>query len=263
MPVETISEEGGRLPRHLLVRFAVLVLIVAGGFAALRWTPLAGVLSKEAVLAMLERLRGTWWAPALLVGSYVVLCPLGFPASPLMVAGGMVFGTLLGSVYNFAGVFLGGAATYYLGLHLGRDFVRHLGGKRMRRVERAIQQQGGFWSLVGIRFLPLPYALVNYCAALAGISPSLFLSSTATGLAMTIPIFTYFAATLTRAASGARSGIYLQFGIAVVLLVAVTLLPRVWAGRKRRERYRELCAARARRRSALSPSPGTGEGVGG
>ena len=247
MAVDTVTEEGGRIPRHLLLGFAILIVIVAGGFAALRWTPLAGVLTKDAVLATLERLRGTWWAPALLIGFYVALCPLGFPASPLMVAGGMVFGAVLGSVYNFAGVFLGGAVTYYLGRHLGRDFVRHLGGKRMRKVERAIHQQGDFWSLVGIRFLPLPYVLVNYCAALAGISPSRFLSSTGTGLAMTIPIFTYFAATLTRAASGARSGIYLQFGVAITLLVLVTLLPRVWAGRKRRARYREILAERTQR----------------
>ena len=80
------------VPRHLLLRFLVLVAIVVTGFAVLRWTPLAQYLTVERVSALLTRLRESWWAPLALIGSYVVLCPLFVPASPMMIAGGMVFG---------------------------------------------------------------------------------------------------------------------------------------------------------------------------
>jgi uncharacterized membrane protein YdjX (TVP38/TMEM64 family) len=229
---------------RLVVRFLLLVAIVVAGFAALRWSPLAAYLSQEQLAATLDRLRGIWWAPLVLLGAYLVLCPVGFPAMPLMFAGGMVFGTLWGSVYNVAGLCLGGASTYLLGRGLGRDFVLHLAGRRMKRVERAISRHGGFWSMVGLRFVPLPFVLVNYCAALAGIRPALFFTSTATGLALTVPVFTYFAATLSRAASGHRSGVFLQLGVALTLLTLVTLLPRLWYLRKRKLRYRELVASR-------------------
>jgi phospholipase D1/2 len=242
-----------RIPRRLLYRFIALVAIVGTGFAVLRWSPMAQYLNKEEILALFDQLRDTWWAPVLLMLSYFVLCPLGVPATPLMIAGGMVWGVLWGSVYNVIGIFLGAASTYWLGRLLGREFVLHLFGNRLRRVERMVARRGGFWSLAGIRFLPLPFALVNYCAAFVGIRPGLFLGATAMGLSMTVPIFTYFAHALSQAATGDRGNVYVQLGAAMALLAMVILLPRLWQARKRRERYLEVLAARRSRRSGLIP----------
>lgn len=236
-----------RIPRHLLVRFLILVVLVGTGFAVLRWSPLADRLSWEQISALFEHLRGTWWAPALLVGGFAVLCPFGVPPTPLMIAGAIVFGTLYGSIYNIVGIFLGAASTYLLGRHLGRDFLVHFAGQRLKKVERFLRRHGGFWGLVGVRFLPLPFVLVNYCAALAGIRPGLFLSASAFGLTLTVPIFTWFAATIARAASGERGGIYIKVGVALTLLILISLIPRLWAIRQRQARYRRLCEARQMR----------------
>lgn len=240
-----------RVPRRLLFRFLILVAIVGAGFAVLRWTPLADYLTVEKVSALLGHLRGAWWAPVALIASYVVLCPLGVPATPMMIAGGMVFGVVWGSIYNVVGVFLGGASTYFLGRGLGRDFVLHFLGNRLKKVERAIARRG-FWGMVGLRFVPLPFPLVNYCAALAGVPPGLFLTTTAIGLIPGVTVFTYFAALLTKAASGDRSGIVIQFAIASVLLLLLTFIPQIWTMRKRRARYREVCEMR--RRKNIIPS---------
>lgn len=241
-----------RVPRHLLLRFLVLVVIVGAGFAVLRWTPLADYLTVEKVSALLGHLRDAWWAPAALIASYVILCPLGVPATPMMIAGGMVFGVVEGSIYNIIGVFLGGASTYYLGRGLGRGFVLHLVGNRLKKVERVIARRG-FWGMVGVRFVPLPFPVVNYCAALAGVPPGLFLTTTAIGLIPGVTVFTYFAALLTKAASGDRSGIIIQFAIASILLLLLTFIPQIWTMRKRRARYREVCEMR-RRKNILPPS---------
>jgi uncharacterized membrane protein YdjX (TVP38/TMEM64 family) len=236
-----------RIPRHALVRAVILGVIVVAGFAVLKWSPLADSLTKEAILGLLERLRGAWWSPVALIVGYAVLCPVGFPPSPLMVAGGMVFGPVWGSLYNVIGIFLGAATTYWLGRHLGRDLVRHLAGRQMKRVERALTRQGGLWGLAGIRFLPLPFVLVNYAAAFAGIRPGLFLGASLLGLTLSVPIFTYFAAAITRAATGARAGVYVQLAIAISLLISMTLISRIIAARKRRERYRQICRRRTER----------------
>ena len=240
----TSHSEPRRIPRHLLVRFLIFVVLVGTGFAVLRWSPIADELSWERISALFDRLRGTWWAPALLVGGFAVLCPFGLPPTPLLIAGAIVFGTFYGSAYNIVGVFLGAATTYFLGRHLGRDFLVHLAGRRLKKVERFLRRHGGFWGLVGVRFLPLPFVLVNYCAALAGIRPGLFLSASALGLSMTVPIFTWFAATIARAASGDRGALYVQMGVALALLILITLIPRVWAVRQRQARYRQLCEVR-------------------
>lgn len=239
------------MPRRFVLRFLLLVAIVATGFAVLRWTPLADYMAIEKISALFDRLRETWWAPVALIAAYVILCPLGVPASPLMITGGVVFGTVLGSVYNLLGTFLGGAATYFMGRALGRDFVLHLAGNRLKRVERMIARRG-FWSMVGVRFLPLPYPLVNYCAALAGIRPLLFLTTTAIGLIPGITLFTYFADTLYNLAEKDRSGVYVQFIVASLLLLLLTVIPQVLTARKRRERYRLLVAKRRAREEMTS-----------
>ena len=242
-----------RIPRHLLLRFLVLVAIVGTGFAVLRWTPLADYLTVEKVSAVLDQLRDAWWAPVVLIASYLVLCPV-IPATPMMVAGGMVFGPVMGSIYNIIGAFLGGTVTYYLGRGLGHDFVLHLMGHRLKRVERMISSRG-FWSLVGARFLPMPFPLVNYCMALAGIRPGLFLVTTAIGLIPGVAVFTYFAALLTKAASGDRSGIIVQFAIASALMLLLTFIPQIWMARKRRERFRRVKEMRAVRPRPAPPRP--------
>jgi len=239
------------IPRHLVLRFLGLVAIVVIGFAVLRLTPVAQYLTVAKVSALLDQLRNLWWAPAALILSYIVLCPLGVPASPMMIAGGMVFGPVWGSIYNVLGTFLGGTATYFMGRGLGRDFVRHLAGNKLKRVERLISRRG-FWGLVGIRFLPIPYPLVNYTAALTGIRPSLFMTTTAIGLIPGATVYTYFASLVPKAASGDLSGIVGKLAIASGTLLLLTFIPQIWQARKRRERYRELCA---RRQARLIPSP--------
>ncbi|MGH9362980.1 MAG: TVP38/TMEM64 family protein [Thermoanaerobaculia bacterium] len=236
-----------RLPRHLLLRFLLLLAIVGGGFAVLRWTPLADQLSEAAILRTFERLRESWWAPAALVAGYVLLCPLGVPATPLLIAGGVVFGTLQGWTWSFLGTFLAAAVTYLLGLVLGRDFVAHLLGRRLKRVERAIARRG-FWSLVGARFMPLPFVLVNYGAALAGVPFGLFLATTALGLAPITLFFTYFAASLSAAAGPERSGVMVELILAALLLLALSMAPHVWTTFRRRKRYRELRERRGERK---------------
>jgi uncharacterized membrane protein YdjX (TVP38/TMEM64 family) len=166
----------------------------------------------------------------------------------------MVFGPVIGSVYNILGTFLGGTVTYYLGRGLGHDFVLHLLGHRLKRVERFIARRG-FWSMVGARFLPVPFPLLNYSMALAGIRPALFLVTTAIGLIPGVAIFTYFASLLTKAASGHRSGIVVQFAIASLLMLLLTFIPQIWMGRKRRERYRRVREARQARQIETRSSP--------
>jgi uncharacterized membrane protein YdjX (TVP38/TMEM64 family) len=189
-----------------------------------------------------------------LIASYIILCPL-IPATPMMVAGGMVFGPVMGTIYNLIGTFLGGTTTYYLGRGLGRDFVLHVAGKRLKKVERAISRRG-FWSLIGVRFLPLPFPVVNYCAALAGVRPALFMITTLIGLVPGVAVFTYFASLLAKTAEADKSGLILQFIVASLILLLFTVIPQIYTIRKRRQRYRELRGQRQVRNAApQAPQP--------
>lgn len=229
------------LPKKALLRFLLIPLLLGVAFAAVRFTPLADHLTVEAVLALFDRLRQAWWAPLALVAGYLVLLPFGLPATPLMIGGAAVFGGGWGSLYNFIGLYLGGALTYYLGRALGRDFVIHFAGKHLKKIERTLARRG-FWSLVGVRFLPFPYTVLNYTAALAGVRPAVFLLTTALGMVPTVAIWTFFYATLARAATGEKPGmaLYFQVGGALALLLVATAVPQIMDARKRKARLKEL-----------------------
>lgn len=238
-----------RIPRRVLLRFALFLALLAAAFAAFRWTPLAGYLDRQVLTELFADLRQTWWSPVVLVVIYLVACPLGLPVSPLIFAGGAVFGAGWGALWNYLGTFLGAAVSYALALGLGRDFIRHLAHGRLQRVERALARQS-FWSLVRVRFIPIPFPVVNFGAALAGVPPGRFLSSTAVGLLPTVSVYSYLAATLLRAAAGERGAALGEASLALALLFALSFLPRWIAGRRRRRRYRETLARRAARDAA-------------
>lgn len=229
--------------RGAIARFAVFALIVAAGFAAFQLTPLRDYLSREALLALLSTLRAAWWAPALLVGLYLVLAPVGLPMMPLMFAGGAIFGWAWGSLYNFIGLCLGALSSFLLARTLGRGLIVQLLGTRLKKIERLVSRHG-FWALVRIRFVPAPFALINFGAALAGVRLPVFALATAIGLTPTTLLFTYFSAVLADTAAADRAGVLRTVSFALAGLLLLTLLPSLVSAVRRWRRYRDVLAMR-------------------
>ena len=239
---------------------ALLVALALAGFVLVRWTPLGGYLTKEQLVAVLGRLKESPWTPFLLAAAYALAGILVLPVSPLVVGGGVVFGPLLGSIYNILGMVFAAMTIYYVGRALGRDFITHLAGPRLRRAERVFHRRG-FWPLVQTRFLPIPFTLISYGAALAGVPATRFLVTSTLGLIPATVFHTYFSSKLYQLTLGEQSAtsaaiasaegglhpaavtgtIYLALWAALAL---VTSWPTIREGLRRRQRYRELMARR-------------------
>ena len=248
-PLQEIqADDPPRVSRRALLRFLVLPLLVVAAFLAVRFTPLSQHLTEAQLTADLAHVRALWWAPLLLIAAYLGFSPVGMPATPLMFAGGVVFGPVFGSIYNLLGVYLAGLLTFLLGRFLGRDFVVRLAGAKLKKIERAIGRRG-FWGLVALRFLPLPYPIVNYSLALAGVPLPMFVTTTVIGVTPAIVLYTYFFSTLAHATSGDRKALIVKLTVGLVCLAALTVIPQVIAARKRKARYVELKAARRGRRA--------------
>jgi uncharacterized membrane protein YdjX (TVP38/TMEM64 family) len=238
------------VPRWVLVRFLVFVGLIAAGFVLIRFTPLGAqleeYLDKERLLKIRGDLQEQWWTGPVLLLLYAVLAPLGAPVSPLMFAAGAIFGTLVGAGYNFLGTFIGAANSYFLARGLGRDLIVHVAGNRLKKAERLIARRG-FWPLVRTRFLPIPFPVVNYGAALGGVPAGLFLLTTAIGLVPANLVYTYFASALVDSVGGDRIGVLFRMGLAVVALLSLSFVPNLLTGFQRRKRLRELQEMRANR----------------
>lgn len=239
------------LPPKAIVRFAVLGLFLVGGFLLLRWPPVAELLTRENIMLHLEQVRGHWWAPLALIATFMVLVTLGVPASPILIAGGAIFGTVFGTLYNVIGILAGAWISFLLGRLLGRDLVAHVVGNKLRRVERLLQRRG-FWPLVSIRLLPIPLAATNYAAAFAGISASLFLVTSAIGLVPSTLLHTFYASWMARAEESQRLTVAIFWGATWFLVATLFAIPGWLEARRRRQRYQTLVEKRMVRQQKAS-----------
>ncbi len=214
-----------RPPRSAVLRFAVLVALLALGLALVRWTPLGELLERERLAASLELLRTSPWAPWALLALYLVISIFGLPVSPAVFAGGAVFGAVWGTLWNFAGAMIGASAGFLLARALGRDLVAHvIGRRRIARAEELLARHG-FWTLVRLRFVPVPFVIVNYGAALAGFSFGQFTLAAAIGMAPAVFVYTYFSDAVVSTAASDRAALAGRLVIALLLLLALSFVP--------------------------------------
>jgi len=225
------------------LRFAALLVILFATFAAVRWTPLAGYLELDRLSALLARLRDVRWAPLAFVGAFAVAGAIGVPATPFIVVGAAIFGFAWGVVWSWTGLMAATAIGFLVAKALGREFVERIGGEKLRRAE-AVLHRRGFLPLVAIRFVPLPFTLVNAAAAVVGVRFGRFFVATGLGVAPPIAIFTYFSAALLDAATGDRAAIWRE---AALVMIGAALLVFTPMGIRRRLRKRRLQRLREHR----------------
>lgn len=230
-----MNERGGRRLRNAILRFAVMVLLLVAAFFLYRESGLSERLGAEQITAMVETVRGWWWSPLALIGLWTALSPLGLPATPLLLAGGVIFGPWLGTLYNIIGATLGGVAAFLFARVLGRDLILHLLSERsLARVERLLDHYG-FSSLVSIRLVPIPFVMVNFGAALAGVPFGTFFLSTAIGMVPMVFVLTFFYATLGNLTTGPDRGTLIWLVAALVLMSGLALLRLYLRGRSGRQ----------------------------
>ena len=232
--------------RRAATRFAILIAILLGALAAVRFTPLGDLLTADRLQQTLAHLRGAWWSPLVHVGLCVVFGSIGLPATPFLVAGAAIFGAVWGTVWSWIGILAASVAGYGLARALGREFVERIGGSKLRRAEQILHRRG-LLPLLAVRFVPIPFALVNMAAGVVGIRFAKFLFASAVGLLPPIAILTYFSAALLEAATGDRAAIARRLAVVSIACAVLVFLPIGIRRRLRKRRLRRLRVARAAR----------------
>ncbi len=171
-------------PGHPPVWKPLALLLVASLLLALAWryTPLADVFTVEHVTAWASAFSGQWWAPAVIVLSYVPSSVLMFPRPLITLASVVAFGPWLGFTYSMTGVSLSAALSYLLGAKLPEPTVRRLAGQRLTRVARALRRRG-IVSMTALRLVPLaPFIVLGVVAGAIRIRLFDFLAGTVLGM---------------------------------------------------------------------------------
>ena len=106
---------------------------------------------------------------------YIVMAALSVPgAAVLTLAGGALFGVLIGTVaVSFAST-IGATIVFLAARFLFRDSLQQRFGKRLETINRGVQRDGAFY-LLALRLVPVfPFWLINLLMALTPIRPWTF-----------------------------------------------------------------------------------------
>jgi uncharacterized membrane protein YdjX (TVP38/TMEM64 family) len=123
------------------------------------------------------------WAPALFVALCVGLTLAFFPFPLVAAAGGVLFGTLEGTLLSIVGGSSGALLAFLIARHTASEQARALVGDRLRRVLEAVERRG-FVSVLYARIVPgVPRDLANYAFGLTRVRMAPFFAATVIGIA--------------------------------------------------------------------------------
>lgn len=167
-------------------------------------------------------------APFLFIVVYAVGAVLFLPGSVLTLAGGALFGPVLGTFYNLTGATIGAALAFLAARYLASDWAERQAGGRLRQLKEGVEHEG--WRFVAFtRLVPLfPFNLLNYALGLTRIRFTHYLLATYICMLPGAIAYTYLGYA-GREAVGGGEGLAQKVLLALALLTAVAFLPRLIA----------------------------------
>lgn len=207
--------------------------VIAGGIAALYFSPLRAYMTRGHLQDFVGFLRGLWYGPFVLVISYGIGCIFAIPASIFIMAAAVIWGWKLGVVYAMCGALLGSSASYFAGRFLGEGLLERFG-----RAGEAVSKQvsnAGFMSMLIARLVPgPPFALWNYAAGIARMGFGDYFFATLIGTLPAHIVFAYCADALfngTMTQGDAVRRLLVVCALFISLIAVTMLLKRRFAPR--------------------------------
>ncbi|KTD47073.1 putative integral inner membrane protein [Legionella rubrilucens] len=132
-----------------------------------------------------------WLGPLFFLLIYCLATLLFLPTMVLTLAGGALFGPVMGTFLNLTGATLGAGCAFCISRYLANDWLAHKKGLRHNRLIQGVEKRG--WQFVALlRLVPLvPFNLVNYGLGMTRIRLSHYLLTTLIFLAPGEVIYTY------------------------------------------------------------------------
>ena len=165
-------------------------------------------------------------APVLFMLIYALATVLFLPGSVITLAGGALFGPVLGTFYNLTGATLGAALAFLISRYIASDWIGDKAGGRVKQLINGVEGEG--WRFVAfVRLVPLfPFNLLNYALGLTRIRFLHYLIATYVFMLPGALAYTYLGYA-GREAIGGGEGLIQKILIAFALLAVVAFLPRI------------------------------------
>ncbi|MGH7231540.1 MAG: TVP38/TMEM64 family protein [Nitrospiraceae bacterium] len=137
--------------------------------------------NRDGLLAFTEQHYAS--AVALYIGFYIVMVAVSLPGGVILtLAGGFLFGSLLGTLYVNLGATTGATLAFLASRYLLRDWVESKFGHRLGAIQEGFAKNA-FSYLLTLRLIPLfPFFLVNLVSGLTRMKPLTYMAATSLGI---------------------------------------------------------------------------------
>lgn len=172
------------------------------------------------------------WAPVVFILVYIIATVLFLPGSVFTLAGGLIFGPVLGVFYNLIGATAGAAFAFLVARYLAADWVSARAGSKLTQLINGVESEG--WRFVAFtRLVPLfPFNLLNYAFGLTKIRFKAYTLATFVFMIPGAIAYTYLGHAGREAISGGDD-LVKTLTIALALIAMVAFLPRFVATLRR------------------------------
>ena len=164
--------------------------------------------------------------PLLFILIYAVGTVVFLPGSVLTLAGGALFGPVLGTLYNLIGATIGATLAFLVARYLASERVERKTGGRLKQLKQGVEQEG--WRFVAFaRLVPLfPYNLLNYALGLTRLRLTHYIVASFVFMLPGAAAYTYLGYAGRETITGGE-GLIQKGLLALALLAMAAFLPRI------------------------------------
>jgi uncharacterized membrane protein YdjX (TVP38/TMEM64 family) len=214
--------------RFLSRRTAAVLLgaiAVAAGFFALR-RALGLELSPGSIRDAVDRLGV--WGPLAFIAIVALRIPLMVPSAVVLIGGGVLFGSVEGTIYGATGLLISAIAAFLGSRWAGRDAVEARTPARMRHLfDLAGSRVGALVVALGTAYPVSVITSFHLVAGVTSMSLPVFAIAAGTGSLGRAALYTYFGSRLVDAGPLDLLGIGALFAAALLVPLAFPV-PRAW-----------------------------------
>lgn len=167
--------------RKHVVQISALIfwLTLLGGY---QWYAYQNGLSPAQVMQqLLVLMTGSLWGPLIYIFLYAIRPLVLFPSTILTLAGGFLFGPILGVLYTILASNTSASIAYIVGKYFGKGILEEGSSENLFQRYADRMRKNSFETVIVMRFLFLPYDLVNYLAGFLRIRWTPFILATILG----------------------------------------------------------------------------------
>lgn len=182
----------------------------------------------EVTQEMLGFMQNGIWGILIFILLYAIRPLILFPSTIITLAGGFVFGPVLGVLYTIIASNISSTIAFYVGRYFGEGLFKDDGSDGLLQRYARRMRENSFETVMTMRFIFLPYDAVSYLAGFLRIKYLPFILATALGSIPGTIAFVGFGASVESLDGGLPSLNPVTLGFSVVIFIVSIALSRLF-----------------------------------